>query len=376
MSHHSFALFIPFTVWSAVFSCRPMDTPSTPQRVRDPIEDIKQSLSTKWDLRLSVRPSVTSPSQRDRCSIDEKIYNYLHFLYYHKSLPERDALEYAIDKFNREAPVILSNWQFKPRAEPGVIPVRNERSPPFDFLHRHDSHDEEVSKGLVQHLESILGSVAGDVKRNQPYKSSNSGYTPSLGKLNFFVACTSCSPSSYIPWLIQIEDDPATVTSVDTNPKPKQTSDRIIPMRVADQHFSSDTYTDDELNAILYSQTLRDEVDMVENFQQPTSPAQGYQSFLERSGQFVTPATSPMPVNVAQSTSSLSVRGLTKNDISVNDAFALPPTRKRGRTVSPSPMPHKSFRGSMDDSSSMKATIRSFTDLENMGMSICFALWH
>ena len=141
-------------------------------------------------------------------------------------------------------------------------------------------------------------------------------------------------------------------------------------MRAADQHFSSDTYTDDELNAILYSQTLRDEVDMVEDFQQPTSPAQGSQSFLERSGQFVTPATSPMPVDVAQSTLSPSLRGVTKNDVSVHDAFVLPSTRKRGRAVSPSPMPHKSSRGRMDERSSMTATIRSFTDLENMGMSI------
>lgn len=146
-----------------------MEAPSTPQRLRDPIEDMKQLLSTEWGLGLPVRPPVSSPSERNRHAVDEKIYSYIHFLYYSKSSPDRAALYYAIALFRQEARVILSQWQSKPQAEAGVIPIRQDVTG-LGFLHHRDELDDDTSRDLVQRLEFILGTIADKVKSNQPYE--------------------------------------------------------------------------------------------------------------------------------------------------------------------------------------------------------------
>lgn len=161
-----------------------MEAPSTPQRERDPIEDIKQSLSTKWALGLPTRPLVSSPSARNKDAVDEKIYNYIHYLYYHKSKQEPAALDVAMTQFNQEAPIIRSHWQFKSRAEIGVTPNPQHSSPRLDFLHRQNGLGEDASRELVQLLERILGSVAEKVKNKQPYHSPTSAKRRSLADLD------------------------------------------------------------------------------------------------------------------------------------------------------------------------------------------------
>ena len=159
-----------------------METPSTPQQARDPIEDIRQSLSTKWALGLPFRPIISSPSLRDKHATDEKIYNYIHFLYYRKSFPERAALDYAIAQFEQEAAIILPQRQSEPQAEARVIQSRKRSSFGRDFLQRRDELDEDASRELVLRLEQILRRVAGNVKLGRPFQDSDGMKTRSMTK--------------------------------------------------------------------------------------------------------------------------------------------------------------------------------------------------
>lgn len=157
-----------------------MENPLTPESVRDPIEDLVQSLSVQWNLRLPPRRRLLSPSKRDSTAIEERIYRYVHFLYYSKAPTKGEAFHYALSQFEQEAPVISTQWRFKPRAETGVVATSKGSGPSRDFLLRREDLGEDASNALVQRLINILLEVAEKVKQHQPYRNSKTVETPSL----------------------------------------------------------------------------------------------------------------------------------------------------------------------------------------------------
>ncbi len=128
-----------------------MSLPTTPSKADDPIERAKQSLTANWGIKFPPRDPVASPSKRDSNAIDERIHSYIQYLYYSKSTIEgATPLNFTLAEFDQEAPNIISSWQFKPRAETGVIPTRSQTDSSLrrDFLHRRNELPDSLSKKI------------------------------------------------------------------------------------------------------------------------------------------------------------------------------------------------------------------------------------
>ena len=143
--------------------------PATPNKADDGIERIKQQLAAIWNLQFPVRDSTWSPSKRDPTSLPDKIHGLIQYLYYGKG-HALGALDYAIKQFEKQAPLILSQWQFKPRAELGVVPSRHEPSEmKREFLHKRHSLSRDAIDQLMECLYHHLQEVAGRVKSGHDY---------------------------------------------------------------------------------------------------------------------------------------------------------------------------------------------------------------
>ena len=135
--------------------------PTTPSKVDDGIEKIKQSLSTKWGIRFPLRDAIVSPSKKDMTLVEEKILVLIQMLYFREG-----ALEYAIAQFERNAAQVVSEWQFKPHAEPDVLLSlpQSQSALKQDFLRKRDDLPPKAVKQLTENLRQCLKSVADRVR--------------------------------------------------------------------------------------------------------------------------------------------------------------------------------------------------------------------
>ncbi len=138
--------------------------PRTPSKADDGIERVKQSLSTRWGIRFPVRHAT--PSKRNKTLVEEKILDLIQFLYF-----KEGALDHAIGQFERNAPQIVSHWQFKPHGESDVLPslAHAESALKQDFLKkRHDLLPQAVTE-LTESLKDFLRNVADRVKAGERF---------------------------------------------------------------------------------------------------------------------------------------------------------------------------------------------------------------
>ena len=111
-----------------------------------------------------------SPSRRDLHLPEEQISTRIQFLYY-----KGGALDVALDHFERNAASIFSKWQFKPRADPDVLPSR----PPSDSLPRKDFLRKQVTiplAAVTELTESLLHHltlVSDRVKSGETFEKSD-----------------------------------------------------------------------------------------------------------------------------------------------------------------------------------------------------------
>lgn len=140
--------------------------PNTPKRADDGVERLKQSLSAKWGITLPLRDSTWSPSRRDPNRPEEQISTRLHFLYY-----KGEAAEVAIEQFERQATKVFSKWQYKPQADPDVLPSRESSTSILrrDFLQRREEVPPEAVKELTQTLLHHLVLISNRVKAGEKF---------------------------------------------------------------------------------------------------------------------------------------------------------------------------------------------------------------
>ena len=149
-----------------------MSLPQTPKKVDEGISIIIRDLSAKWNLQIPPRSELYSPSRDSRPErVEDQVYGRIRYLYYRN----KDALDYAIDKFEKYAPMVFSQWQFKPLGDLDVLPTRSTH----DSALRHDSFlrrpemTEDAVVALTQGLLRFLDDIAARVKLNVDYKDPN-----------------------------------------------------------------------------------------------------------------------------------------------------------------------------------------------------------
>ena len=138
--------------------------PTTPSKVDDGIEKIKQSLSTKWGIRFPLRDAIVSPSKKDMTLVEEKILVLIQMLYFRKG-----ALEYAIEQFESNAAQVVSEWQFKPHAEPDVLLSlpQSQSALKQDFLRKRHDLPPKAVKQLTENLRLCLKSVVDRIRAGE-----------------------------------------------------------------------------------------------------------------------------------------------------------------------------------------------------------------
>ena len=125
-----------------------MNPPVTPTKAGNDINSIVKTLSGKWNLQITLRDSLWSPSKNTSKSTESQIYSAVQYLYWRKGKTE-GALAHAIAQFEDLA---RKSWVPKPRAEPDLLP-RSDRlnTHHHPFLKTLGSSDEQT-----EHLQGIL----------------------------------------------------------------------------------------------------------------------------------------------------------------------------------------------------------------------------
>ena len=138
--------------------------PTTPSKVDDGIEKIKQSLSTKWGIRFPLRDAIVSPSKKDMTLVEEKILVLIQMLYFREG-----ALEYAIEQFERNAAQVVSEWQFKPHSESDVLLSlpQSQSALKQDFLRKRHDLPPKAVKQLTESLRQCLKSVVDRIRAGE-----------------------------------------------------------------------------------------------------------------------------------------------------------------------------------------------------------------
>jgi len=90
----------------------------------------------------------------------------IQFLYF-----QEGALPFAIADFEKKAFTIKSNWQYKPRGEPDVLPCREagESALRQDFLRKRAPLDENMVKSLTESLLFHLDQITARVKSGEKF---------------------------------------------------------------------------------------------------------------------------------------------------------------------------------------------------------------
>ena len=151
-------------------------TPRTAKANRD-IENIKNSLAAEWGLTFPPLHPLASPLKNAENTkpppIEQKVHSCIQFLYWAKQKDEygTGALGFALTDFAMQAPSIVSQWQFKPGADPTVLHSRHPKDSPTktDFLRKRRELTEEEINSLMACLYKNLKSYVDKVKNLEPY---------------------------------------------------------------------------------------------------------------------------------------------------------------------------------------------------------------
>lgn len=146
-------------------------TPTTRGKADEKIEQLKQSLSAKWNISLPERGATWSPSHRDLSRLDEKICTSIQFLYFRNAA----ALDIAIQDFEKNARNVYSQWQYKPKAETDVIPSRglSRDKSEGEFLRKRKELPAAAIKGLTETLYHHLSLVKARVQQSETFPQPN-----------------------------------------------------------------------------------------------------------------------------------------------------------------------------------------------------------
>lgn len=141
--------------------------PITPSKVDDGIERVKQSLSNKWGIQFPVRNPT--PSKRDRSLVEEKVLDLIQFLYF-----KEGALDCAIEQFEKNAAYIVSQWHFKPRGEPDVLPssAHSKSALKQDFLKKQPGLSTRAVTELTESLKYFLSLEVDRIKAGDKFPTS------------------------------------------------------------------------------------------------------------------------------------------------------------------------------------------------------------
>lgn len=304
--------------------------PTTPSKVDDGIERVKQSLSTKWGIRFPVRDAT--PSKRDMSLVEEKILVLIQFLYFREG-----ALGHAIEQFEENAVHIVSQWKFKPHGEPDVLPsiAHSKSALKQDFLKKQHELPPQAVTELTESLKYFLSLVGDRVKAGEKFPTT----LRNQGKISYQLHIYSLTEKAEI-----VSDNPIATSGVlPTKPDTvkRQSSLRQWlrsnsepgPAKCIDpaaQHPSSDDYPDHELAELLVN------ADALENPLMMPHEA----GYARRAGEpadidhssssdaFETPPTTP-PLRTESSTAPSRTRKR-----SCPDSMQAPPPRNVSRKIS------------------------------------------
>jgi hypothetical protein len=155
-----------------------MQQPATPTKgaAAETLTRTIDHLSARWGLLLPMRDAQWSPSKdpHEQC-IEEKIVARIKFLIF----KNQSALGNALEGFEQSAMLISNGWKFKPKAEEGVLPLRESASGSSlagggGFLQR-TTVDPHILTELMQNLLDFVDQAAERVKRNLDHGTSNDG---------------------------------------------------------------------------------------------------------------------------------------------------------------------------------------------------------
>lgn len=142
-----------------------MNPPVTPTKAGKDIDSIVKDLSDRWNLQITPRDSLWSPSRNTNKSTKSQIYSAIQYLYWQRGKAE-GALAHAIAHFED---IARKGWVPKPRAEPDVLPRNNNpNTHQDDFLKTRGSSDEEAEHWR-ETLLGVLKSVVEKVKAGDSY---------------------------------------------------------------------------------------------------------------------------------------------------------------------------------------------------------------
>ncbi len=144
-------------------------SPRTPVKVPDELFKITTSLAVKWNIRFPSRDTNWSPSRvKDPNAPGEQALSRMKFL----NFTRKEALDYAVENFERHAKVHCSQWIHKPDADRDLLPRRAypEASHRTPFLKQQPDIKDATAAELMTILLRILDRVADCVKNNEDYR--------------------------------------------------------------------------------------------------------------------------------------------------------------------------------------------------------------
>lgn len=147
-----------------------MQPPTTPTKgpAADKLIRTIDHLSARWGLPLP------SKVPHDQC-VEEKVVACIKFL----SFKNQDALDYALDAFERHAMPLCQGWKFKPNAEQDVLPRRGSIASGSladgDFMRR-STLDPLIVTELMESLLVLVDQAVERVKRDQDHVANHGGY--------------------------------------------------------------------------------------------------------------------------------------------------------------------------------------------------------
>lgn len=155
-----------------------MQQPTTPTKgpAADKLIKTIDHLSARWGLPLPRRDALWSPSKvpHDQC-VEEKVVARIKFL----SFKNQNALDNALDAFERYAMNISQGWRFKPNADHDVLPRRDSVTSGSlaggNFLRR-SNVDPLIVTELMEILLELVDQAVERVKRDQDNVANHGGY--------------------------------------------------------------------------------------------------------------------------------------------------------------------------------------------------------